>query len=168
MKACVLYGSDGSPYSCKMRSVLRYRRIPFQWLGTWALPGGNINQLFDQSFPKLRGRVIPVLMFPDGSYANDSTHLILELEKRWPDPQRSLIPRSSGDAFLADLIEDFADEWVTKARSDYAHLIIYLYLFKIMFEGRFATPEDAQFGAEWQLWQGPPEIMRTSCEPIEI
>ena len=75
-------------------------------------------------------------MFPDRSYANDSSHVILELEARHP-LHRSVVPASAALAFVAALLEDFADEWLTK----------------VMFEGRFHTEEDAEFGASWQLQQ---------------
>ena len=26
-----IYGANGSPYSCKMRSYMRYKQIPFLW-----------------------------------------------------------------------------------------------------------------------------------------
>jgi len=114
-----------------MRAVFRYRRIPFIWkpqslLGT---------QIFDSHFPNLRARVIPVIIRPDNSYANDSTPLILELEQKFKF--RKILPQNSGLAFLTLLVEDFADEWLTK----------------VMFEGRFHTEKDARFGARWQLLQ---------------
>lgn len=134
-----LVGGDGSPYSCKMRAVLRYRRIPFRWTPQFLLRDelGAPSDFLQQRFPALKAKVIPVLVRPDGSYANDSTPLILELDATFPD--RRLVPAAPGLAFLAALIEDFCDEWLTK----------------VMFEGRFHTQRDAAFGAKWQFWQSP-------------
>jgi len=95
--------------------------------------------MFQTHFPKLKVPVIPVLIRPDETYANDSTPLILELDMKYS--QRRIIPANAGQAFLSALVEDFADEWMTK----------------IMFEGRFHTKEDAKFGAKWQFWQGAAE-----------
>lgn len=136
--AYVLVGSDGSPYSCKLRAALRYRRIPFLWRtpAFYGMVAGP--QMFAEHFPDLKARVIPIMIRPDGTYGNDSTPLLLELEDVHMD--RRLVPRAHGDAFLAAVLEDFADEWMTK----------------VMFEGRFHTDVDAHFGAAWQAWQGSP------------
>ena len=56
-----LYGAIASPYSMKMRSLLRYRRIPFVWVDGEAA-GAALKQV--------RAPVIPVLEYPDGSFAN--------------------------------------------------------------------------------------------------
>ncbi|MEL7317035.1 MAG: glutathione S-transferase N-terminal domain-containing protein, partial [Pseudomonadota bacterium] len=106
-----LYGALASPYSQKMRAILRYRRIVHVW------KHGAIAQAMTG---KVRAPVIPVLEYPDGTFANDTTPLIYELEKRHID--RSIVPADEGHAFLAHLIEDFADEWLTKAMFGYRWL----------------------------------------------
>jgi glutathione S-transferase len=107
-----LYGALASPYSMKMRAVLRARRITHIW------SHGRVAQ--ETASSKVRAPVIPVLEYPDGTFANDTTPLIYDLEERHTD--RSIIPADPGMAFLAHLLEDFADEWLTKAMFGYRWL----------------------------------------------
>ncbi|MEM9500812.1 MAG: glutathione S-transferase N-terminal domain-containing protein [Pseudomonadota bacterium] len=106
-----LYGALASPYSMKMRALLRYRRIPHIWAHGSDLQAAT---------SKVKAPVIPVLEYPNGTFANDSTPLIYDLEKR--HKHRSVIPDDPGHAFLAHMIEDFADEWLTKAMFGYRWL----------------------------------------------
>jgi glutathione S-transferase len=61
-----------------------------------------------------------VLEYPDGTLANDSTPLIYDLEQRFSE--RSVLPSDPGQHFLAFLIEDFADQWLSKAVFSYRWL----------------------------------------------
>jgi len=103
-----IFGGPGSPYSHKVRAVMRYRHIPHDW--TIVLGG------FDGTgqTEKLRGlhkQMFPIVQFPDGTPWTDSTPIIHELETRHPE-SRSVLPPTPAMRFLARLIEDFADEWL--------------------------------------------------------
>jgi glutathione S-transferase len=109
-----LVGGYGSPYSRKMRAVLRYRRIPF----TWIMRGSPD----DVGIPAVPVALIPVLVFPGGSGRADeamidSTFQIRRLEQMFP--ARSIIPPDPAIAFLDAMLEDFADEWLTKPMFHY-------------------------------------------------
>jgi len=100
-----IVGAIGSPYSVKLRAVLRYRRLPHQWQ---RIGPDGLAETGD-----LKPRLAPALCYPDGTWRHDTTPLILDLEQRHPDA-RSVLPDDPADSFLALLLEDMADEWGTK------------------------------------------------------
>ncbi|MEM8621709.1 MAG: glutathione S-transferase N-terminal domain-containing protein [Actinomycetota bacterium] len=109
----VLAGAYGSPYTLKMRAVLRYRRIPFRWV----LRGSRWDDL-----PAPPVAIIPVIVYSDddGVYTEatvDSSPQIMRLETEYTG--RSLVPTDPAVAFLDALIEDYGDEWVTKMMYHY-------------------------------------------------
>ena len=108
-----LAGSYGSPYSLKMRAVLRYRQVPFRWI----LRDSQWDDLGSAPVP-----LIPVIDFPDaeGTYGDlmvDSSPMIERLERLYAG--RSVVPTDAVVRFVDYLIEDFADEWVTKMMYHY-------------------------------------------------
>lgn len=109
-----LVGAVGSPYSRKLRSVLRYRRIPYHWVSATA-PGAS-----QQDLPKPPLPLLPALYFPkDGGYeaTSDTTFQIRRLESEFAE--RCIVPSDPVLAFLDFLIEDYGDEWATKMMFHY-------------------------------------------------
>lgn len=128
-----LLGGPGSPYSLKVRAVLRYRRLPHLWI----VPQGPVG-----AAPELvrAGKgLLPVMQIPEGAYWADSTPILYALESRHAG-RRSILPPDPADAFVAHLIEDFADEL----------------LFMVLFESRWFNPADRAFCARRQIsgWVG--------------
>ena len=107
-----LGGAPGSPYTRKMLAVLRFRRIPYRFLvGLWA---------GDEELPSPKVNLLPTFYFdsPDGVEAVvDSTPIIRRLEDEYLG--RSVIPADPALAFIDYLVEDYADEWLTKAMFHY-------------------------------------------------
>ena len=105
-----LTGAPGSPYTRKMLGVLRYRHIPHAvYWGNGSIPEG---------YPAPKVRLLPTFFFPDGDDGalvpvTDSTPIIRRLERDVSG--RSVIPGDPVLLFINDLIEDYADEWLTKA-----------------------------------------------------
>lgn len=131
-----LHGFNPSPYSVKMRALMRYRRLPFVWNAT----GNPREAAIAAGLPP----VIPVLRFPDGRVMNDSTPLAYALEREHPG-QRSVIPDDPGLAYLSDLLEDFGDEWITK----------------MMFHYRWYYDADRDFAQVWVVSSRDPVMGET-------
>src|SRR5262245_54550454 len=108
-----MIGAPGSPYRRKLRAVLRYRRIPHAWLQRRTPQA--------KALPRPKVELLPQLIVagPDGSLEarTDSTPLIHELERSYPG--RSVIPSDPVVGFIDALLEDYADEWLTKAMFHY-------------------------------------------------
>lgn len=103
-----LIGGNGSPFACKLRAILRYRRIPYDWV--LRTPG-----IAERDLRGLKVRLMPVLLPPGGGAALlDSTPTALALEQLHP-AQRSIVPSDPVHAFVSFLIEDMTDEWLAKA-----------------------------------------------------
>ena len=107
-------GAPGSPYTRKMLAVLRYRRIPYRFLvGLWTKDEVD-------SLPSPKVDLLPTFYFEtdDGVEAVvDSTPIIRRLEADVLG--RSVIPHDPALAFIDYLLEDYADEWLTKAMFHY-------------------------------------------------
>ncbi len=112
----LISGAVGSPYTRKLKAVLLYRRIPYQFCIA-GMPG----QPARPDLPKPPLPLLPALYFPepDGSYrpGSDTTFLIRELEQL--HGERSVVPSDPVVALLSSLVEDYADEWVTKQMFHY-------------------------------------------------
>ncbi len=108
-----IVGVPASPYSRKMRAVLRYRRIPYAWV--------VLDSPESRRLPRARVPLLPQLVMrgADGTEEAviDSTPLIRRLEATYSG--RNVVPPDPVVAFLDALIEDYADEWLTKAMFHY-------------------------------------------------
>ncbi|MDP7546729.1 MAG: glutathione S-transferase C-terminal domain-containing protein [Alphaproteobacteria bacterium] len=128
-----LLGTLGSPYSMKLRAIMRYRRLPHDWV---LRTDRNRAETED-----VRPNLLPMLRYPGEShYRVDSTPLAYDLEARHPG-QRSIIPDDPGLAFLSHLLEDMADEWLTKS----------------MFHYRWFYDADIDYASHWIADDGFPD-----------
>ena len=134
MQMIEVLGIPGSPYTRKMLALFRYRRINYQVL--W---GSHIEP--PAGYPSPKVKMLPTFYFHEAcgiKVAVDSTPIIRQLEALYSE--RSVIPDDPLLLFLDQLIEDFADEWLTKA----------------VFHYRWSHSEDAfHVGPLLGFWQDP-------------
>jgi glutathione S-transferase len=105
-----IFGMELSPYSVKVRSYFRYKKIPHQWI----VRSIDAMEEFNRH-AKLP--LIPLVVAPDGTAMQDSTPIIEAMEARVPEP--ALDPADPTLAFLSALIEEYADEWGNKPMFHY-------------------------------------------------
>ncbi len=108
-----LSGAPGSPYTRKMLALLRYRRLSYRFL----LGGHGAHR----GLPKPKVELLPTFYLPDADGALqavvDSTPIIRRLEGEYRG--RAVVPPDPALRFLDELLEDYADEWLTKAMFHY-------------------------------------------------
>ncbi|MGB0922575.1 MAG: glutathione S-transferase C-terminal domain-containing protein [Alphaproteobacteria bacterium] len=114
----LLSGAPGSPYTRKMMAYLRYRLVPFRviyGLGQASASGD------DRGLPKPKVQLLPTFYLPGPTgeleAVVDSTPLIRRFEKEIKG--RHAVPTHPVLRFLNDLLEDYGDEWLTKAMFHY-------------------------------------------------
>ncbi|MBO6557947.1 MAG: glutathione S-transferase family protein [Pseudomonadales bacterium] len=109
-----LKGAPGSPYTRKMLAYLRYRHIAYELLigdhsaENLGLPRPKVDLLPTFYLPDEKGEIEAVV---------DSTPLIRRFESGIPG--RAAIPENPVLGFINYLIEDYADEWLTKSMFHY-------------------------------------------------
>jgi glutathione S-transferase len=94
-----------------------------------------------RNLPQVKVPLLPTFYFTDvaGSVSavTDSSPIIRQLEREWPE--RSIIPPDPAAAFIDMLLEDYGDEWLTKA----------------MFHYRWSYAADIKRGGDvLPLWRG--------------
>ena len=134
MSTLLLSGAPGSPYTRKMVALLRYRRIGYRLLlSTTGAP----------ALPAAKPPLLPTFYLPgpDGALqaVTDSTPLIRRFEAEFAG--RAVVPADPALALVDALLEDFGDEWLTKA----------------MFHYRWTYPADIRKAGEvLACWRGGP------------
>jgi glutathione S-transferase len=109
----LLKGSPASPYTRKMLAVLRYRRIPYALVISSSARAAAL--------PKAKVELLPTFYLPNAAgeleAVTDSTPLIRRFEVAYPG--RQVRPSDPVLRFIDSLLEDYADEWLTKAMFHY-------------------------------------------------
>ena len=152
-KPIELLGSPGSPYTRKMLAYLRYRGIPYRY------HIGMHDSL--KGYPQPRPQLFPTFYLTGDAgelqAVTDSTPLIRRFEGEYAE--RSTLPDDPVARFLQDIVEDYADEWLSK----------------IMFHYRWAVPENADHVAPllvyWMMPQaaeGPANAFAASFAARQI
>ncbi len=130
-------GAPGSPYTRKMLSLLRYRRIPYKAM--WSM-----GMQVPEGYPKPKYLLFPTFFLKgeDGEpeAVTDSTPLIQRIEKEYSG--RNVFSTDPVLAFLTYLIEDYADEWLSKA----------------MFHYRWSQQPDIDHAADFVIYSSAPSL----------
>jgi glutathione S-transferase len=142
-----LIGLEMSPYSLKVRSYLRYKKIPFEWIER----SRNNEKLFQRH---ARVQLIPLVLFGDDDAMQDSTPILERLEAEHPEP--SIHPPTPAARFVSVLLEEYGDEWCNK----------------LMFQYRWGPKRDAR-SAAWRISGGmfptfPGQLLRPLLVPFMI
>jgi glutathione S-transferase len=98
------YASEYSYFSAKPRPALRWKRVPFEEI----LPTPDAYR--DVIKPRTGLSQIPVLVTPEDTVVQDSSVILDELERRYPDPP--LYPATPVQRLLGYAIELYTDEFL--------------------------------------------------------
>jgi glutathione S-transferase len=106
-----LWCDSNSPYSCKLRTYLNYKEIPYKRQRI------NLQAYYTDIPAKVGMPIMPVLLAPDDTVLQDTTPIMELLEQE--NSHNNCIPDSENLAFLMWLLEDFGDEYLTRFSMHY-------------------------------------------------
>jgi len=106
-----VYGLKVSYFTGKLEAYLRYKRIPYDFVPMTAHDFTHKGRL------KTGAMQMPMVELPDGRWITDTTPIIEWLESQYCES--SIIPDDPLCAFVARLIEDYADEWLWRPAMAY-------------------------------------------------
>jgi len=122
------YAAEISYFSAKVRPFLRYKEIPFEEIP----PSGEV--YLEVILPRTGLGFIPVVVTPEDETLQDTSEILDELERRFPEPP--VYPPTPVQRIVCYLLEVYADEFMllpamhyrwsfpeseAKAREDFAH-----------------------------------------------
>ncbi|WP_018997488.1 glutathione S-transferase family protein [Hirschia maritima] len=105
-----LFGAETSAFSIKLRSYMRYKGLEHEWLVRTAENEETLQEV-------ARFSTLPVLVTSNGFAVHDTTPTIDALEADTPSPEAT--PDDAACAFLAVVLEDYADLWLSKSVMHY-------------------------------------------------
>lgn len=112
----LLQGIHGSPYTRKALGALRYRRLPYRFMIGQPAAGTDDSSPLVATLPVPKPVLLPTFYFPNDAgeleAVTDTTPILRRLET--VSDERSVIPSDPVVAFLNYLLEDYADEWLTR------------------------------------------------------
>ncbi len=109
---CFRLWCDGnSPYSCKLRTYMNYKAIPYKRMRI------NFETYFNIIPAKVGMSIMPVIITPDDEVMQDTTPIIQEFEETYS--ANSCTPTDPRLAFIMWLLEDFGDEYLTRFSMHY-------------------------------------------------
>ncbi|MEP1471007.1 MAG: glutathione S-transferase family protein [Halieaceae bacterium] len=100
-----IIGAELSPFSVKVRSYFRFKKIPHQWIVRTL----SVQQEYGEYF---RIPVIPLVVTPDDQSMQDSTPIMEAMEAQ--HTEHAADPSDPTLKFLSALLEEFGDEWGNK------------------------------------------------------
>ena len=98
-----VHGLDLSYFTGKLEGYLRAKGLAYQLV--------EMDTRAFRRCGKITGTAqMPQLELPDGRWLTDSTAIIDQFEREFPQP--AIYPDDPALCFIADLLEDFGDEWL--------------------------------------------------------
>ena len=106
-----LWCDANSPYSCKLRTYLNFKGIPYKRMRI------NLNAYMKEIPDRVGMSIMPVILTASDEVLQDTTPIMALFEQEYPE--KACIPDDQRLAFIMWLLEDFGDEYLTRFSMHY-------------------------------------------------